>query len=457
LALHHIKKGLDIPIPGRPEQRVGTGPAVGHAAFLGADFPGLRPRVLVREGDTVRRGQALVEDRAMPGVTHTAPAAGTVAAVHRGPRRTLRSVVIRLSPSERRGEATAAECATFPAFPARRSGALAADGVRALLVESGLWTALRARPFGRVPSPASSPRAICVNAMDTEPLAADPEAAIREAPRDFEAGLRALAMLTDGTTYLCVAADSGIADGLDAPVSVERFRGPHPAGTAGLQLHVLAPVDRARPAWSIASGDVIAVGELLRTGILPVHRVVALAGPAVRHPRLVRSRLGASLDEQTRGELAEGEVRVVSGSLLSGRAVPSRDEAYLGRHHHQISALHEGRARRLLDWARPGRDRFSILPVFTSRLRGRPCTFTTSTHGTPGPILPLGLYERVLPMDIPATFLLRALAAGDLELAEQLGCLELLEEDLALASFVCPGKNDFGPLLRRALDRLEGD
>jgi Na+-transporting NADH:ubiquinone oxidoreductase subunit A len=131
--------------------------------------------------------------------------------------------------------------------------------------------------------------------------------------------------------------------------------------------------------------------------------------------------------------------------------------AYLGRYHWQISVLREDRLRRLLGWARPGKNLFSVLPAFTARLRNRSYAFSTSTHGSPGPILPLGLYERVMPMDLPATFLLRALAAGDLDLAEQLGCLELLEEDLALASFVCPGKNDFGPLLRQALDSLEED
>jgi Na+-transporting NADH:ubiquinone oxidoreductase subunit A len=294
--------------------------------------------------------------------------------------------------------------------------------------------------------------------MDTEPLAANPEVAIRAAPHDFQTGLRALATLTAGATYLCVEAESTIADDIDAPVSVERFRGPHPAGSSGLQVHLLAPVDRSRPAWTIGSGDVIAIGELIRSGILPVQRIVALGGPAVSRPALLRARLGASLDELTRGEIEnEGDVRVVSGSVLCGRAAASREVAYLGRYHWQISVLREDRLRRLLGWARPGKNLFSVLPAFTARLRNRSYAFSTSTHGSPGPILPLGLYERVMPMDLPATFLLRALAAGDLDLAEQLGCLELLEEDLALASFVCPGKNDFGPLLRQALDSLEED
>jgi Na+-transporting NADH:ubiquinone oxidoreductase subunit A len=220
---------------------------------------------------------------------------------------------------------------------------------------------------------------------------------------------------------------------------------------------VLAPVDRSRPAWTISYADVIAMGELIRTGILPVHRIIALAGPAVAEPRLLRSRVGASLHDLTVGELKdEGEVRTVSGSVLSGRAASSPEEAYLGRYHLQVSALLEDRGRHL-GWGRLGSGRLPGLAALSARIRGRPYTFTTSMHGTPGPILPLGLYERVMPMDIPATFLLRALAADDVELAEQLGCLELLEEDLALASFVCPGKNEFGRLLRRALDRLEAD
>ncbi|UCE86935.1 MAG: Na(+)-translocating NADH-quinone reductase subunit A, partial [Deltaproteobacteria bacterium] len=400
--------------------------------------------------------QLLFEDRAIPGVRHTSPAAGRVAAIQRGARRALRSVVIQLCEAEQLGEPSTSEHAPFEAYDGRDPDAQSGAAVRALLLESGLWTALRARPFGKVPHPEATPDALFVNAMDTQPLAASPEVVIRERRAEFESGLRLLAKLCDGPTYLCVHADSELADSVEAPVSVERFRGPHPAGTAGVHIHHLAPVGRNRTAWSVGYQDAIAVGRLFATGRLAVERVVSLAGPPVLRPRLVRSRIGASLDEHAADELRDGEVRLISGSVLSGKKAMGPVFGYLGRYHLQISALAEGRERELFGWARAGANRFSVLPIFASRwLRRSPFDFTTATQGSPRAIMPIGLYERVMPMDILPTFLLRALAVGDVEQAEKLGCLELDEEDLALASFVCPGKMDYGPLLRQCLDRLE--
>jgi len=249
---------------------------------------------------------------------------------------------------------------------------------------------------------------------------------------------------------------SELADGHEAPVSVEEFRGPHPAGTSGLHIHLLAPASRERTVWTLGYQDAIAIGGLFATGRLPAERVISLAGPAVQRPRLVHSRLGASTEEHGDGELDAGEIRVISGSVLSGKKAMGPIFGFLSRHHLQISAIAEGREREFMGWAAPGRRRFSVIPVFASRLLGaRSFDFTTSTHGSERPIVPIGLYERVMPMDILPTFLLRALAVGDIEQAELLGALELDEEDLALCTFVDPGKADFGPMLRQNLERIE--
>jgi Na+-transporting NADH:ubiquinone oxidoreductase subunit A len=453
---HRIKKGLHLPISGAPEQVLDRAPRVTRVALLGDDYPGLRPRLHVVEGDRVKRGQLLFEDRAVPGVRHTAPGAGTVIAINRGPRRVLQSVVIRLSDAEQAGEPAAAEMATFASYTGKGSDSFTGEEVRALLVESGLWTALRTRPFSKVPAPGGTARALFVNAMDSEPLAASPEVVVRQRRAAFQCGLRGLAKLCDGPTYLCVHADSDIPAGVDDTVVVERFAGPHPAGTAGLHIHLLAPASRKRTVWTVSYQDVIAAGELFRSGRLSVRRVVSLAGPPVRRPRLLAARVGACIEDCTRGELDEGEVRLISGSVLSGKKAMGPAFGFLSRYHVQISALAEGRRRRFLGWASPGRDRFSVLPVFLSRWLEPPSfDFTTSTHGARRAMVPIGVYERVMPMDIQPTFLLRSLVAGDVERAEKLGCLELDEEDLALCTFVCPSKNDYGPVLRRALERIE--
>jgi Na+-transporting NADH:ubiquinone oxidoreductase subunit A len=453
---HRIKKGLDLPVSGAPEQVVDPSPRVTRVALLGDDYHGLRPRLHVAEGDTVRRGQLLFEDRAVPGVRHTAPGAGTVIAIHRGPRRALRSVVLRLSDAERAGEPPAAEMQAFASYTGKVPGSLTGEEVRALLVESGLWTALRTRPFSKVPGPASTASALFVNAMDTQPLSASPEIVVRARRDAFLCGLQALAKLCDGPTYLCVKADSDIPEGVGKEIVVERFEGPHPAGTAGVHMHLLAPASRKRTLWTVAYQDVIAAGDLFRSGRLSVGRVISLSGPAVRRPRLLAARVGACIEDCTRGELEEGKVRVISGSVLSGKQATGPQFGFLGRYDVQVTAVVEGGQRRLLDWACPGRNRFSVLPVFLSRwLRPETFEFSTSMHGARRAMVPIGVYERVMPMDILPTFLLRSLAVGDLEQAERLGCLELDEEDLALCTFVCPSKNDYGPMLRHNLERIE--
>jgi Na+-transporting NADH:ubiquinone oxidoreductase subunit A len=442
VGVHHIKKGLDLPISGAPEQTITDGPRITRVALLGDDYHGLRARLHVEEGARVRCGQLLFEDRTTPGVRYTAPGAGRIAAIHRGRRRALQSIVIQLTDAE--------EQVDFESYAGREGDP------RPLLVESGQWTAFRTRPFSKVPTPDCSPYAIFVNAMDTQPLAPDPEVVIAERREDFEEGLRRVAKLTEGSTYLCVRAGSDLARGVEAPVSIEEFRGPHPAGTDGVHIHRLAPVSRARSVWTVGYADVIAIGALFRTGRLDVGRVISIGGPPVQRPRLVRSRIGASIDEHVRGEIEGGDLRLITGSVLSGKKAEGTVFGFLGRYHLQISALHEGREREFMGWAVPGRRRFSILPVFVSRLfRPESYVFTTSTNGSSRPIVPIGMFERVMPMDILPTYLIRALAVGDIEQAEQLGALELDEEDLALCTFVDPGKGEFGPMLRRNLEQIE--
>jgi Na+-transporting NADH:ubiquinone oxidoreductase subunit A len=456
MALHRIKQGLDLPIDGAPVQAVSPGPPIKRVACVADDFPGLKPQVLVEEGQTVRRGEALVADRVIPGVRHTAPGAGQVIAVHRGARRVLQSIVIELSQGECEGAPRDEEHATFSSFPDGSADAWRGDAVRDLLVESGLWTALRTRPFGKVPEPGTNPDAIFVTAIDTNPLAAEPGVVLADCREDFDLGLRLVARLTSGSTYLCVPPGAEFVSGIDAPVSVEEFTGPHPAGTAGVHIHALAPVHRSRTVWHIGYQDVVAVARLCRTGRLDVRRVVSLAGPPLEQPRLVRTRVGASMADLTAGESVQGNVRWISGSVLSGKAALAPAFAYMGRYDTQVSVIREGQGREFMGWAMPGLDRFSVIPLFLSKiLPTRRYEFTTDTHGSARAMVPIGLYERVMPMDILPTFLLRSLAAGDVEQAERLGCLELTEEDVALCTFVCPGKTDYGPLLRKTLDIIE--
>ncbi len=457
MATHKITKGLDLPISGHAMQVIRGTATVTRVAVMADDFPGLKPRMCVEEGQKVKRGQLLLEDRKNEGVRHTAPGAGRIIGINRGARRVLRSIVIDLSDSERAGTPGDDEHQPFESYRSQSGTAPSREAIRDLLVESGLWTALRTRPYSKVPAPDSRPAAIFITAIDTAPLAPLPEVALADQMEAFGLGLELIAKLTDGKTYLCLKEHSDLADGLEAPVSLEYFAGPHPAGTAGLHIHLLEPVDRGKTVWHIGYQDVAAVGKLFATGKLDVTRVISLAGPPLADPRLVRTRLGACIDDMVdEAEGAGEELRFISGSVLSGKKAMGEVFGYLGRYDQQVSALTEDREKEFLGWLSPGTRRFSLLPIYLSKLlRVKQFDLTTSTHGSSRAMVPIGVFEKVMPMDILPTFLLRSMMVGDVEKAEQLGALELDEEDLALCTFVCPGKTNYGPILRKNLEMIE--
>jgi Na+-transporting NADH:ubiquinone oxidoreductase subunit A len=451
--MHRIARGLDVPLAGDPADVIDAAAAPAKVALVAADYPGLKPTILAQPGARVLRGQPLFEDKRTKGVRYTAPAAGTVAAVHRGEMRALLSVVIDVAAAD----GPAAQVAFAHCGP-RAADTLDRDAVRALLLESGLWTALRTRPFGKVPAPATTPHALFVTAIDTRPHAPRVDLVMAGREGDFHAGVRCLARLCAGRTYVCKAAGSGVSAPAGGRISLEEFQGPHPAGTPGVHIHRLDPVHAEKTVWHIGYQDVLALGRLVTTGELDVERVISLAGPGALRPRLLRTRLGASVDALTRGELKEGAQRVISGSVLDGRSASGDATGYLGRYHQQIAVVPEGNERELFGWIAPGRNKFSIWGVVLGHwAKARRLPLTTSTNGGRRAMVPIGAYERVMPMDLMPTFLLRALITRDIEWAEELGVLELDEEDVALCTFVCPGKFDYGPLLRDMLTRIEKD
>jgi Na+-transporting NADH:ubiquinone oxidoreductase subunit A len=453
MSTYVIKNGLDLPITGEPEQKIDAAATPRRVALLADDYIGMKPTMYVRPGDQVQRGQLLFDDKKTPGVRYTATASGTVVQVNRGERRAFQSVVIELDESEVSGSPASVK---FEAYTGKPVAELDSEQARGLLLESGLWTALRSRPYGRVANPAEDPAAIFVTAMDTNPLAASVEAVLKGNEKAFTTGLEVVAKLSPAPVHVCKAPGSSVPTPSGGQISVSEFAGPHPAGTPGVHIHMIKPVNRARSAWYVGYQDVIAMGVLFLEGTLFVDRVISLAGPAVTKPRLLHTRLGASTDDLANGELAAGEVRVISGSVLSGRKAEGDIFGYLGRYHIQVSALQEDREREILGWLAPGWNKFSLLNVFASKLLpGRKFNFTTSTNGSPRAMVPVGVYERVMPIDIMPTQLLRSLLMHDTETAEQLGVLELDEEDVALCSFVCPGKSDYGPLLRKVLTTIE--
>ncbi|MBG2613333.1 Na(+)-translocating NADH-quinone reductase subunit A [Klebsiella oxytoca] len=441
-----ITKGLNLPIAGMPSQQISSKTAVKRVALLGEEYIGMRPSMAVREGDRVQKGQLLFEDKKNPGVRFTAPASGTVSAIHRGERRVLQSVVIDVD-----GE----ESVHFPRYELAELAGLTRESVQQQLLESGLWTAFRTRPFSKIPAPGSVPAAIFVTAIDTNPLAADPQPIILAQREAFDAGLTLLTRLTDGKVRVCQAGGGKLGGHPVGQVTFNQFAGPHPAGLAGTHIHFLEPVSLKKQIWHLNYQDVIAVGKVFLEGELYNERIVALGGPQVKEPRLLKTCLGASLDELLEDELLDDENRIISGSVLSGTHARG-PHAFLGRFHLQISVVKEGREKELFGWVMPGKDKFSITRTTVGHfLKRKLFNFSTDTNGGERAMVPIGNYERVMPLDILPTMLLRDLLAGDTDSAQALGCLELDEEDLALCTYVCPGKYEYGPALRSVLTQIE--
>ncbi len=445
----NIKKGLDIPISGKPENVINASAnAVRHAAVLGTDFPGLKPSMQVEVGDVVDKGQTLFTDKKNPGVCYTSPVPGRVAAVNRGERRAFQSVVIEL-------DSAIVGSRKFNAYPAENLSELGRDAVAGQLIESGAWVSFRTRPYSKTPAPGSVPEHIFVTAMDTNPLAGDPKVIISSHAKDFCDGLDVLSVLTDGNVYVCKGESSLPADYRSPRIQEKIFVGKHPAGLAGTHIHFTHRASEEHVMWSVGYQDVIAIGHLFRTGDIYSERIVSLAGPNVSNPRLVRTVRGACVSELVRNELAGSNYRVIAGSVLNGNTAAGPFD-YLGRFHQQISVIPEGNRREFLGWVMPGFAKHSVTRTLASSFfPPRDFEITTAVNGGSRAMVPIGSYDKVMPLDIIPAMLLRAIEIGDTDTARLLGCMELDEEDLALCTYVCPGKTDYGRLLRKCLTKIE--
>ena len=442
--IYAMKKGLDLPVTGRPLQEIANGHCGKRIAVTGPDYIGMKPTFKVREGDQVALGEPLFECKKIPGVVYTAPAAGKVVAINRGERRAFQTLEIEMEKKE-----------SYHSFRSHRSSSVddySPEQLEALLLESGQWTGLRTRPFSKAARPGTHPSSLFISLMDTSPLAADPLVVISHRQKNFETGVLALAKLAP--VHLVGRKGADLPKINHSNVKTHFFSGPHPAGNVGTHIHFIDPVSTHKTVWHMDYQDVMGVGHLITSGQLFVERVVSLAGPQIFRPRLLRTRLGAELKTLIKGQVKEGETRIISGPVLNGRCLQGPFN-YLGRFHHQVCLIKEEREREFLGWQGPGFDKFSLKNIYAGKFFKEGFDFTSRIFGSPRALVPVGVFEKVMPLDILPTQLLRALLTGDSELACDLGVLELDEEDLALCTFVDPGKQDFGPYLRSMLELIE--
>lgn len=441
-----LKKGINLPIRGEVEDSKIFEKESSEVAVIGPDFIGMKPSLHVKEGETVSPGQKLFSCKKNEGLVFCSRFAGKVVAINRGEKRAFQSMVISLNSTQPETKLASVKIKAPESY--------SREEVCDTLVQTGEWMSLRQRPFEKVAKVGSTPKSLFVTAMDTQPLAPNPEIIINENKEEFEAGLEVLSKLPQDKTYLCVSKALDLKT--NSNVEVAEFEGPHPAGLAGTHMHFLDPVNLETVSWHIGYQDVIAIGHLFLKGTLKKDKVVSLAGPQVKSPKLVRVLRGAKITDVTSGELdTDKENRVVSGSVLWGRKAQGPFD-YLGQYHNQITVIEEDNHREFLGWQSPGLDKFSTKSIYLSKLMpGKRFALGSSTHGSLRAMVPIGIFEKVMPLDILPTQLLRALASGDIESAQELGCLEIAEEDLGPCTFVAPGKVDFCALLRTNLDKIE--
>ena len=444
-----IKKGLNIPINGEPTEDVNVSKNSRSVAILGDDYVGMKPTMLVEEGEDVKLGQPLFEDKKNPGVIFTSPAGGKVESINRGERRALQSVVIEISKTE--------ESVEFNSYSDTGISQASTEEIRKQLIDSGMWTSFRTRPYSKIPNINSLPANLFISALDTQPLSPNPEFIINLKLESFNFGVTVLRKLLDCPIHVSVGENSSLPITENDNLNLHTFSGPHPAGLVGTQMHFISPASLSNINWSLGYQDVIAIGELFKTGQISVQRIISIAGPQVINPSYFQTRLGACTDEITAGELTQRENRIISGSVISGREAIG-PYAYLGRYHNQISVVAEpnSKDREFMNWLTPGPRKFSKIPLFLSSLfPNKIFKFKALMNGSDRPIVPIGVYEEVLPLKVLPAMLLRNVVLMDTEKIQALGGLELDEEDLSLCSFVCPGKYDFGSLLRAGLTKIE--
>ncbi len=432
-------KGLDIRLQGEAAKTIVEAPKASEYAVSPLDFEGVTPKMLVKVGDKVEAGSPLFFDKKRPEILFTSPVSGEVAAVNRGEKRKILSVVV----------AADAET-TYKQFSSLDLSKASREQIIELLLESGLWTMFVQRPYGVIATPSDMSKAIFVSAFDTAPLAPDYYFALASKEGALAKGFEVLRRLTDGKVHLGVDAKKG---GFTNEPNQHWFEGKHPAGNVGVQIHHIDPINKGEKVWTLNIQDVAIIGHFFLTGKVDMERVIAVAGACVAEPKYYKVIAGASIESILGGKLSNDHARIISGNVLTGRNVGK--EGFLGVNANQITAIPEGDDYELLGWAMPRFKKFSVSRAYFSWLF--PCrkyNLDTNLNGGERAFVMNDLYEKYLPMDIYPVHLVKACLAGDLDKMENLGIYEVVEEDLALCEFVCPSKIEIQQILRNGINTM---
>lgn len=439
-----ISKGLNINMAGKAGKLFGKPGTSEYYALKPADFHGLIPRLEVREGTLVKAGTPLFVDKSRPGICFTSPVSGTVTAINRGERRVILEVVVKADSK-----------IEYISFKAADPLAMSRDEITALILKSGLWPAIKQRPYNLIADPSDKPKSIFIPAFDTAPLAPDYDFLIKASESDFQTGVNALSKLTSGKVHINISDQTESAAFKQAQnAQISSFSGPHPAGNPSVHIRHLDPVNKGDIVWVIYPQEVAAIGRLFNQGIYDASKIIALTGSEVLNPRYYRIITGASVKSLVDGNVQKSDHRYISGNPLTGTKV--NHSGYIGYYDSQFTVIPEGNHSEFLGWAMPGLNKYSFYRLFWSWLNPRrEYALDTNLNGGRRAFVLTGMYEKVFPFDIYPMQLLKAIIAEDIDQMERLGIYEIAEEDFALCEFIDASKTEMQLLVRKGLDLMK--
>jgi len=439
-----IRKGLDISLKGIPELKIGEECSPKTFSIRPIDFAGLTPKLKLKEGEKVKRGEIVFFDKYMPKVSFVSPVSGEVKSVIRGAKRKMLEIVIEADGTDDKVEFKLSDYDTSKP-----------EVLKDLLLEAGIWPFVKKRPYGIIADPDENPRDIFISMFDSAPLASDFDFILKDKKAEINTALAALKTLTDGDVYLNFKKGSKLVDLIDNKESykINFFSGPHPSGLVGVQINKISPINKGEVIWTVNGADLPVIGGFLSTGVYNPERIVAICGSEIKEPMYFKTSIGAEIGGYLQDKLHEEHVRVISGNVLTGMNISER--RFLGFYDNQVSVIPEGDKYEMFGWALPGFNKLSMSSTFASMiLPNKKFAPDTNIHGGKRAFVVTGQYEKVCPIDIYPQLLLKAILAEDIDKMEQMGIYEVIEEDLALCEFACTSKTDVQEILRKGLDLM---
>jgi Na+-transporting NADH:ubiquinone oxidoreductase subunit A len=443
-----LKKGFDIKLVGKAEKKISDLPQPETFAIKPTDFLGLqRPKVLVKEGDSVKAGTPILIDKKLDKVIYTAPVSGEVVEIVRGEKRKLLEIKILADKT--------IEFEQFPKFSSSGLTSVSKNEAQDIMLRSGVWPQIIQRPYGIVANPDDAPRSIFISTFDTHPLAPDYEFIFKGEEQYFQAGISILKKFTMGKIHLGINADNSASSFFNqvTDVVINKFSGPHPAGNVGVQIHHIDPVNKGDVVWTLNPYGVIQIGKLFLEGRYDASKVISINGSEVANPQYYRTFIGANVGTYLKNNLKNDHVRVISGNVLTGNMIDSN--GYVGFYHQMVTVIPEGDYHEMFGWILPTTRKLSFHRAFgLFGTKDKEYVLDTNTRGEERAFVQTGVFEKVVPMDILPVYLLKAILAEDFEEMEALGIYEVIEEDLALCEFIDVSKHNVQEILREGIELL---